>query len=174
MYVCLCACMCLCLCMFGTLNGNYAAPVAEKNTGRVCRILLFDLGFSSFIPFKCHVAATHVCAYTQIHPLYVCHIHVCSTQIWPAAKLRFLLLYFMLVLLLQSRALLLLVLLPKPGNETLMRVKLIQMRFLSACRCPSHCPISPSLPPLLPYPYSSISNWLYFATSDGLCGNIHK
>lgn len=47
----------------------------------------------------------------------------------------------MLVLLLQSRALLLLMLLPKPGNETLMRVKLIQMRFLSACRCPAHCPI---------------------------------
>lgn len=91
-----------------------------------------------------------VCIYTDIPPisLYVCHIHVCSTQIWPAAKLRFLLLYFMLVLLLQSRALLLLVLLPKPGNETLMRVKLIQMRFLSACRCPSHCHIS--LSPFLP------------------------
>lgn len=44
----------------------------KKNTGRVCRILLFDLGFSSFIPFKCHVAAMHVCAYTQIHPLCVC------------------------------------------------------------------------------------------------------
>lgn len=148
----------------------------KKNTGRVCRILLFDLGFSSFIPFKCHVAATHVCAQIHRYTLYVCVcVCVCSTQIWPAAKLRFLLLYFMLVLLLQSRALLLLVLLPKPGNETLMRVKLIQMRFLSACRCP--CPrtaLSLPLSALLPYPYSSISNWLYFATSDGLCGNIHK
>lgn len=72
LYVCICVCVCLCLCVFGTLNGNYAAPVAEKNTGRVCRILLFDLGFSSFIPFKCHVAATHVCAYTQIYPPFLC------------------------------------------------------------------------------------------------------
>jgi len=48
----------------------------------------------------------------------------------------------------------------KPGNETLMRVKLIQMRFLSG---------TTHHHPLLARP-----NCLYFATSDGLCGNIHK